>query len=93
MINVAHTEAVGKADTLHYIITSIGTPTILIAKTHVNTTLKFDCYKVSQNSSDIISFHPDPVYVYALLLNRVGARVHFYFLKKVKDLIKICNEV
>ena len=71
MVNVAHTEAVGKADTLHYIITSIGTPTILIAKTHVNTTLKFDCHKISQNSSDIISFYPDPVYVYALLLNRV----------------------
>ena len=73
MVNVAYTKAIGKTDTLHYVITTWGTPAILVAKTNLTTTLNITWDKMlSQTPAGAIKFLPDnPMYVYTLVLNRV----------------------
>ena len=83
MVNVAHTEAVGKTDALHYIITTIGTPAILVAKTPLNVNVSIQWEKMlSGKLKGAISFHPNKtMYVYALILNRVRTKcIHNVFM-------------
>ena len=74
-INVAYTKAEGKTDTIHYLITSVGTPAVLIAKTKNNVSIHvhWEKFLSKNNVSNAVYFHEgeQPQYVYTLLLNRV----------------------
>ncbi len=71
-MNVAYTKAVGENDTLHYIVSSVGIPGILVAKTPLNSTLELDWKKMfSKDPQQAVSFDPQPLYAYTLLMTRV----------------------
>ena len=74
-INVAYTKAEGKDDIIHYLITSVGTPAVLIAKTKRNVSIHVHWKKFlsTENVTNAVYFHEDeqPQYIFTLLLNRV----------------------
>jgi len=74
-INIAHTQAKSGTDTLHYLISSVGVPSILVARTYLNTTLRVNCSHLVEAPPEglygAIEFSNQPYYVYSLLIYRV----------------------
>ncbi|XP_064620459.1 glycosylated lysosomal membrane protein B-like [Lineus longissimus] len=75
-VNVAHVSAVGSQDSLHYVMSTIGKPTVLVAR--INNQLKdlsINWEKLlSKNISDLhnsVTFDPEPIYSFAVVFNRL----------------------
>ncbi|XP_033121781.1 glycosylated lysosomal membrane protein A-like [Anneissia japonica] len=71
--NLAHVTAVGDSDTLHYIWSTIGGPTILLAVTDQNVNLKINWTRFLQDEdvSNSISFTVKPTYTMALVMSKL----------------------
>ena len=73
--NVVHTRAVGQDDALHYILSTVGVPTVLVFHTARDSTPSINCTRLlSDNISDVensITFSHSPFYTYALMFTKV----------------------
>jgi hypothetical protein len=83
-VNLAHISAVGSSDSLHYVTSTIGRPTVLVAR--IKNKLKDLSINwenlLSKNLSDLqnsVSFSPQPIYSYAVIFNRVRNILDFTF--------------
>ncbi|XP_013793986.1 glycosylated lysosomal membrane protein A-like [Limulus polyphemus] len=72
-INLVHVTAEGDSDVLHYVWSSVGAPSVLIACTSLNSTLEID-WKNLLNESEVegsINFSEKPYYSLGLVLAKI----------------------
>lgn len=71
-VNIAHSQAVGPNDTLHYVFATVGLPTLLVALTPLHSNIILNCSKfLSSNPLDSVSFKPRPISVYAMAIPKL----------------------
>lgn len=76
LVTVAHITADSKFDRLHNVWSFVGKPSVLVARSDLNSTLTIDWDRfVSKDNLESIKIEPEPTEVYLLVVNRVSRRV------------------
>jgi len=73
--NVVYSEAVGQGDALHYILSTVGVPTVMVFHTPLGSHPMINCTNLlSHNVSSVensIRFSQPPFYTYAVMFTKV----------------------
>lgn len=69
--SVYYTKAEGPNDTLHYFWDFWRKPTVFVALTPKSDDVHFDCDNFEKNGNNSFYFGSDPLYTFALVLNKV----------------------
>ena len=79
--NVAYSRAVGLNDTLHYVISTVGVPTVLVFHTALDNDPRIDCPRLLSGNVSVvensITFTKPPFYTYALMFTKVRGKFNF----------------
>ena len=89
LVDVAYTRADGKHDSLHYISSVLGVPTVFVAQTSLSAALDIDCEKFSQRKPNSITFSHEPEYMYGVSFTKVCSVSTHSVIFCVRNLIAI----